>query len=116
MKLYHNGNLFGSLTNYTYETPWAYADIEPVDPAAFDTLCRAYYFLDVVIEEDWGNLTDQEEDQVYARRLADLKLTEADLNQLRHGDWEIRETERPDRQGKIALTECHTDGWIRWRW
>jgi hypothetical protein len=116
MKLYCDGQLFGSLRNYTYATPWAEAQIDPVDPAAYRTLCQASYFLNEVIEEDWGDLSPAEEERVYDQRLADLGLAEADLSRFQDGQWAIREADQPDHEGPITLAECTSDGWVRWRW
>jgi hypothetical protein len=116
MKLYCDGQLFGTLSQYTYATPWAEARIKPVDAAAYRTLCQASYFLNEVIEEDWGDLTSEEEERVYNRRLADLSLTEADLSRFQECRWEILEADCEDRQGIISLAECTQDGWVRWRW
>lgn len=115
MKLYCNGELIGSLTNYFYETPWASARIEPVDPEAYDRLCRASHFLSIVLNENWGDLTEEEENQVYAQRLADLQLTDTDLTRFQ-GKWEIRESDHRDRQGEISLNTCDPDRWVTWRW
>lgn len=116
MKLYCDGRLFGILTGYTYETPWAWASIKPVDAAAYAALCQAGYFLNVVLEEEWGDLSAEEERQEYDRRLAQLGLTEKVIDRFRTSRWEVREADHPDRQGLITLYDCEPDGWLRWRW
>lgn len=115
MKLYSNGDLIGSLTNYSYETPWASARIEPVDPELYRRLCQASYFLSIVLNENWGELTEEEENRVYAQRLAGLQITDADIVRFQ-GTWEIRESDHPDRQGMIWLQSCDPDFWVSWRW
>ena len=116
MKLYHDNKLVGNLTRYTYETPWAYALLEPINNSNYTKLAQVSHFLNVVIEEDWGDLTPEEEDQVYQERLVALGLTEADIEQFQASRWEVREAESPNRQGIISLYECGPDGWLRWRW
>jgi hypothetical protein len=115
MKLYCNGDLIGSLTTYFYETPWASAQIEPVDAELYERLCRASYFLSIVLNENWGELTEKEENRVYAQHLAELQITDADLVRFQ-GTWEIRESDHPDRQGVISLYTCDPDHWVTWRW
>ena len=86
MQLLRDGVLFGTLTDYQYETPWALARITPVDAEAWARLCRA---------------TKQE----------DL----AALDSGGWSIVNPASTPR-DARGPIDLYECGDDGWIRWRW
>ena len=116
MKLFSNGRCLGDLHDYSYETPWAYGFIKPLDEAEYQRLCQASYVINVVIEEDWGDLTADEETAVYNQRLAQLGITDADIDQFQRSEWEIRNADNHDRNGHITLAECTFDGLIRWRY
>lgn len=116
MNLYRDGKLFGRLTHYGYETPWATATLTPAEPDDYKTLCQVSYLLNVVLDEMDVAETDRDEDQRYEQALVQLRISEADVQQFHASQWEIHEAECPALQGSITLYECDSDGWIRWRW
>ncbi len=116
MKLYCNDELIGVLHNYSYDTPWARAELEPVDAAAYGVLCQASHFLNEVLDEDWGDLSPEEEAEIFRERLTKLGLTGAAVKRFQASRWEIREASHPDRQGPISLYACEPEGWLRWQW
>jgi hypothetical protein len=85
------------------------------DPELYARLCRVSVFLDNAIEEDWAQLTDQEENNEYLQRLASYDITESDVAYLQGGAWEILEGDHPDRNGFISLYRCSNE-WVEWRW
>ena len=116
MKLYLNSALVGELSEYSYETPWATARIAPADAAAYKRLCAAGRFLAVDVEEDWGDLTREEEDREYARRLVKYGIVEADVDAFQSGRWEIINSDSTHLQGPVWVNECDERGWVTWRW
>ena len=115
MELYCDDHPWGLLTQYTYATPWAEAKLRPADEAVFATLCRVSHFLTTILEESGNDLTETEEEAEYERHLAQLELSESDVDRFHGSHWEIR-SDHPHRQGTITLYEANPDGWIRWRW
>lgn len=112
MQLLRDGVLFGTLSGYQYETPWAIAHITPVDAEAWARLCRA----SKVDALDPKELPDDELE--YDRFLASHGVTQEDLKTLGSGGWSIvnpSSTPR-DARGPIDIYECNDEGWVRWRW
>lgn len=116
MKLYFDGTLLGSLSHYSYETPWASAHLTPEDPATLTMLSQVSHFINIELEEFWGDMTPEEETAEYDRRLAALGITHEDVDNFQYGRWEVKDANPPDPQGFISLYDCSADGALRWQW
>jgi hypothetical protein len=113
LSLFREGQLFGTIVTYSYETPWAEGWFEAVDQHALRAMIAACELLRD--SQSWPDLASSEDDD--ARWEAAMErggITEADLDRHRDGPWMI---EMPDgSRHEIFLPIFDAEGFVTWRW
>lgn len=112
MQLSHRGVMLGSLVQYSYETPWASAQLITLDT----TIIPRYAAIDAFLR--WNealpdDLPIEEADAIFYQELAMRGLDAAFLDSFL-GGWQVRMADGEIR--KIRLPSFGADGWLTWRW
>jgi hypothetical protein len=108
-----DGEPFGTVVSYGYETPWATGRVETNDPAALAQGEAVYDFLRWVdaLPDD---LPDDEADACYERECAARGLTEATIDHWTSADWSLID---PSGRHHTAYSLSFIgDRFIQWRW
>jgi hypothetical protein len=112
MRLLREDEPFGTLSGYEYDTPWASAYLEAVDPAA-QARCEDVTAFRSWVETEPDDLPDDESERRYEDALAARGLTEADLDWC-DARWTIV-TADGEAHATYAL-HFPLPGVVSWRW
>lgn len=88
-KLAFKGKIAANLSNFSYETPWASAYAEFMDNALGEKLSNCTSLLVYGFELEAMELSDNEEDSLWEKRLAAFGLTHDDLDLNKDEFWSI---------------------------
>src|SRR5919202_1806220 len=113
LRLLCDGQPFGTLIAYGYETPWASGRLVADDPAAH-ARCDAVHALLRCLDALPDDPDDAEADARYARERAARGLTEEEVERWTGADWALIDA-AGQRHPAYALT-FHGDGFVSWRW
>lgn len=113
MLLLREGQPFGVIITYGYETPWACGRVRAED-AAEHRRCDAVWAFLRWVEELPHELPDEEADRAYERECAARGLTEADIARCSAAAWVIV-TADGQHYPAYSLT-FDGDSFVSWRW
>jgi hypothetical protein len=112
-QLLRDGQPFGTVVSYGYETPWATGRVIPLDPAAF-AQGEAVFDLLAWLDQLPDDLPGDEVDARYERECAARGLTEAEIDRLTSADWSLIDpTGRHHAAYSLSFIGDH---FIQWRW
>lgn len=112
-RLLRDGQPFGTVVSYGYETPWAVGWLEADDPGEH-ARCDAAFALRDWLAELPDDLPDAEADARYARECDARGLTEAEVDRRTGAAWSLVDGDG-HRHPAYALSFTG-DGFITWRW
>lgn len=112
MRLLCDGEPFGTVTTYSYETPWATGHFEALNQGLHERCMQACAFL------QWVNnmpdeLSDDEADRLYEQELTRRELAEDDLRWCSSERWAIV---TDDREEHFVNSLFFEDDFVQWRW
>ncbi len=111
--LFLQGELFGMIITYGYDTPWAVGRLEAVDVNHLRSMIEVCEFSAEV--ESWPHLVSVEEDDERWRAALDRRgITQFDLEQYSDGPWLIEMQDGT--QQEIFLPLFDHKGFVTWRW
>ena len=110
-RLLRDGQPFGMVVSYGYETPWATGRVVADDPAAF-AQGEAVYDLLTWLDQFPDDLPDAEADALYER--ATRGLTASDIDRWTSADWSLIDP-AGHHHPAYALTFLG-DNFVSWRW
>jgi hypothetical protein len=114
MQLRHNNEPFGTITTYSYETPWATGHLVAHNKDLHDRCLAICSFIQWILETDSDNLSEEDSDKLYDHELASQKLTEADIHWYDTAEWTIV-TSNGEEHSAYSLS-FSTNNLIEWRW
>lgn len=113
LELLCDGQPFGTVVSYGYETPWATGRLVAGDPGAH-ARCDAAFALVAWLEALPGDLPDAEVEVRHADERAARGLTEAEVERWTGATWSLVD-EHGQRHPTSSLSFLG-DGFITWRW
>jgi hypothetical protein len=112
-QLLRDGQPFGTVVSYGYETPWATGRVDADNPATLAQGEAVHAFLNWV-EELPADLPDAEAEALYERECTSRGLTEATIAHWTHTAWTLIDT-AGNHHPAYSLTFIGDD-FIQWRW
>lgn len=112
LRLLRDGQPFGTIVSYGYETPWATGELVADDPAAH-ARCDAVHAFRQWLDAQ-PDLPDAEDDARYERACAERGLTVATIAECTEADWALIDDEGTTHPAYSPM--FIGDGFITWRW
>ena len=113
MRLLCDGQPFGTLVSYGYETPWALGRLIADDPGAH-ARCDAAFALSTWLADLPDDLADEEAEARYERERDARGLTEAEVERWERAEWSLIDGD--GRAHPAYALSFIGDGFVTWRW
>ena len=115
IKLIFEGKQVATITNYTYETPWASGNVEFTNKEFFIKLVNVTSMLSFDAEIESLGISEEEEDKLWEAKLSELNISEEDLDLDLSEEKKWRMEPFEGKKQKIYALRFYEGSYMEWR-